>query len=356
MTLTATQQKLPTSHAATTQAIAEGRRCRTRRFVLVTTALTALVVVLAMLTLCLGETTVTFDKVLGALLGTDPSATFTVVRLRLPRALIALAAGVAFGMAGRTFQVLLRNPLASPDIIGITSGTTTAAVFAILVLGWTGVGASVFAVVSGLVVAAAIWALANVQGRFSSRMILIGIGTGALFHALTSWLILRANSHDVPEAMRWLTGSLTTSAGANALPLLITVAALATALVANERALRILVLGRELAIGLGQPQRRTEVTLIALAVAIAAVATAATGPITFVAFLAGPIAASLIGANERSLLVPAGLVGAALILLADLIGQNLLPFNYPVGVVTGLVGAPVLLAVIARAQRKELTV
>lgn len=332
-----------------------GRQRRTFRYLAINVSCVTLLLILVAIALCVGETTLPLSEVIGAMLGTNESAQFTVNRLRVPKTTIAIAAGFAFGISGRTFQVLLRNPLASPDIIGITSGTTTAAVFAVLLLGWSGLDVSAFAIAIGLVVAAAIWKLSNVDGRFSSRMILIGIGTGALFQALTSWLLVRANSQSVPEAMRWLTGSLSTAAGMNAVPLLISVCVLGILLVLNEPSMRTLVLGRELAISLGQPHQRNAVVLVGLAVALAAVATASTGPIAFVAFLAGPIAAMLVGHNERSLLVTAGLVGAILVLGSDALAQSVLPYRYPVGVVTGLIGAPVLIAILIRTQRKEIS-
>src|SRR5690606_9493520 len=135
-------------------------------------------------------------------------ATFTVGRLRLPRAVLAVVAGICFGLGGITFQTMLRNPLASPDIIGISSGASAAAAFAIIVLGLGGTGVSVVAIIAGLAVALLIYGLSYGGGVAGTRLILIGIGIAAMLDSVTSYLLSTAAPWDLQETMRWLTGSL----------------------------------------------------------------------------------------------------------------------------------------------------
>ena len=150
--------------------------------------------------------------------------------------------------------------------------------------------------------------------------------------------------------MRWLTGSVNGARIDLVAPLLLALVIFGGLLLARGRDLEALRLGDEMAAGLGVSFERTRMTIMVAAVGLIACATAITGPISFVAFLSGPIAARLFG-NGGSLLIPAALVGAVLVLAADYCGQFLLPSRFPVGVVTGALGAPYLLFLIIRANR-----
>lgn len=303
------------------------------------------------LSLMIGNTFYTPDEVVRVILGEQvPGASFTVGTLRLPRATLGLLAGAAFGIAGVTFQTLLRNPLASPDIIGIDAGATTLAVFAIIVLSADGATVSFLALVGALVTAAAIYLLAH-RGSFAgSRLILIGIGVAAMLNALVTYLLSRAPAWDLPAAMRWLTGSLNGATWPIVLPLAIACAVFIPLLLVESRNLGVLRLGDDSAAGLGVRVGRTRILLILAAVALVAFATAATGPIAFVAFMAGPIAARLVGAGA-AVHLPAALVGALLVMVADLLGQFAFGTRYPVGVVTGVLGAPYLIFLLIRMNR-----
>src|SRR5699024_7725319 len=168
-----------------------------------------------------------------------PGATFTVGRLRLPRAVLALLVGLSFGLGGVTFQTMLRNPLASPDIIGISSGASAAAVFAIVTLGLGRTGVSVFAVIAGLVVALIIYLLAFRDGTAGIRLILVGIGVAAMLDALINWELTRAAQWDLQEAMRWLSGSLNGADWTTALPVLIALIVFAPVLLGQAKNLAI---------------------------------------------------------------------------------------------------------------------
>lgn len=330
-----------------------GRRRRTLRFAGVTIALALVVAALWVTTVMVGETWYGPDEVLGVIVGDFvPGASFDVGEVRLPRAIIGLLAGMAFGMAGTTSQTMLRNQLASPDVIGITSGASAAAVFAILVLDWSGMRVNLIALGFGLATAAVIHLLSGSGSAQGGRLILIGIGVSSMLSSIIAYLQLKASVYDVADAMRWLSGSLS-GADWDQVPLLGgSVLVLSAVLLGLGRDLRVLPLGEEAAVGLGVPVQRTRLALLLTMVALASFATAATGPIAFVAFLAGPIAARLIGRTDRTLLVPAALTGAAIVLGGDLAGQHLFPTTLPVGVVTGIVGAPYLVLQLIRLNRQ----
>lgn len=342
---------LPVSAAPTRDALDAGRRRRARRRTTVVGVLTVLVAVAWWASLMLGHRVYGVGDVVRVLLGDQvPGASFTVGVLRLPRACLAVLTGVAFGLGGVTFQTMLRNPLASPDVIGISTGASAAGVVAIVVLGLSGLAVSVVAVVAALVVALGIYLLAWKDGVVGSRLILIGIGTSAMMHAVISWVLVQGSEYDVQAAMRWFTGNLTNADWQLALPLAAAVAVALPVLVGHRQRLELLHLGDDTAAALGVAVERTRLVCIVAAVVLIACGTAAAGPIAFVAFLAGPIAARLVGSGT-SLLVPAALVGALIVLVADQIGQWALDARYPVGVVTGALGAPYLVYLLIRTNR-----
>ncbi|WP_207100774.1 FecCD family ABC transporter permease [Paracoccus shandongensis] len=332
-------------------AIATGRLRRARRRGAVIGGALALLAAAFALTLMLGQSFVPPGTVLRVLAGGDvPGASFTVGQLRLPRAVLSVLAGLSFGLGGAAFQIMLRNPLASPDIIGISRGASAAAVFAIVVMGLDGPMVSVLAVAAGLGVALLIHGLSHRGGVAGTRLILVGIGVSAMLDSVIAYTLSRAPSWDLDQAMRWLTGSVNGAQPAQALPLLVSLAVFGGLLVSRARDLESLRLGDDTAAALGTNVALTRVLVILAAVGLIAVATAITGPVAFVAFLSGPIAARILGPNG-SVLVPAGLVGAALVLGGDYIGQFLLPARFPVGVVTGALGAPYLIWLIVRVNR-----
>lgn len=325
------------------------RRMR-RRTMVVGGALALLLAGLA-LTLTMGQSFVPPGTVLRVLAGQDvPGASFTVGQLRLPRAVLSVLAGLSFGLGGAAFQIMLRNPLASPDIIGISRGASAAAVFAIVVLETDGPMVPVFAVLAGLGVAMLIYGLSHRGGVAGTRLILIGIGVSAMLDSFIAYTLSRAPSWNLAEAMRWLGGSVNGAQLSQAVPLLASLAVFGGLLVSRARDLEALRLGDDAAAALGTNVPLTRLLVVVAAVGLIAVATAITGPVAFVAFLSGPIAARILGPNG-SALIPAGLVGALLVLGGDYAGQFLLPARFPVGVVTGALGAPYLIWLIVRVNR-----
>ncbi|MDO5067865.1 MAG: iron ABC transporter permease [Propionibacteriaceae bacterium] len=327
------------------------RRRRTRSHLAVAAVLAVLAAGLWAASLMVGERLYTPDQVWRVILGeTVPGASFTVGELRLPRATLALLAGLAYGAAGVSFQTLLRNQLASPDIIGISAGASAAGVFGIVLLGWPQPLVSGFALVAALGTAVTIYALSFKGGFAGTRLILIGIGVSAMLGSVVSWVLSKANQWDLATASRWLTGSLNGATWAQVLPLAVVCAVVLPVMWASSSQLATLRFGDDTASGLGVRVRSVRLWTIVGAVMLVAVATASCGPVAFVAFMAGPIAMRL-SPSTPSLVLPASLVGAVIVLASDLVGQYLLGTRYPVGVITGALGAPFLVYLLVRANR-----
>lgn len=332
--------------------ITDGYRKRQRRYVFTALTLLFLTFALVCIMMIYGNTIYSPKTVLKVLSGEDvEGAVFTIRTLRLPRMLTAILCGLAFGMAGNTFQQLLGNPLASPDIIGVTSGASVAAVFGILVLKLNGGTVSLMAVFSGLLVSVLIYFLSQGGGFSNARLILTGIGMQAFLSAVISWMLLKASEYDVANALRWLSGSLNGVKLENVPRLALVVFGAGGAILLLNRQLSMLQLGEAHAVTLGVNVRRIRLTLILLALLLVAFATSVTGPVASVAFLSGPIATRLSGNGKNGMLTSA-LTGSTLVLASDLIGQFALPSRYPVGVVTGILGAPYLLFLLLQMNDK----
>jgi iron complex transport system permease protein len=330
------------------------RVVRTTRLAVVTLVLAIAALFAFCLSLSLGDFPVPLLDVLPAVFGHGSAQTELIVRdFRLPRALTGLLVGASFGMSGAMFQSLARNALASPDIIGITAGASASAVFVIVVLGGTGMFVSISAFVGSLVCALAIYALAYKRGVSSYRLVLVGIGIGAVMASAVDYVLTaEADIYDAQRAYVWLTGSLNGRSWDHVRPLSMALVFLIPLALALGRPLRALQLGDDTAKGIGVGVERSKLALLVVAVALAAVATAAAGPIGFVAFVSPSIARRLVGLGNVAL-VPAALVGMVLVTLSDIVAREAFsPTQLPVGVVTGVVGGPYLLWLLARSNRK----
>jgi len=337
----------------TASALDAYRRRRRIRAVVVLCGLTLTVFALFVLTMMVGSFQLTAGEVLGSLLGLtdDPSVDFVVLGLRLPTATSALAVGLALGASGTIFQQLLRNPLASPDFVGISAGAGFAAVTGIVLLEVGGLVISAFALGGAVAAALLMYVLAWRDGVSGYRFILIGIGVAAFFEGLVGFMLTRAQLFEARQAMHWLTGSVGQASSSELRLLLVALAVLLPIAVLLQRWLRVLELGDDTARGLGSRAELSRAALLATAVLLVALAVAVAGPIAFVALVAGPIANRLLGPAAGGI-VAASLVGASLLLAADLIAEHVLPAPLPTGVVTGAVGAPYLLWLLATTNRK----
>ncbi|WP_244516925.1 FecCD family ABC transporter permease [Arthrobacter alpinus] len=329
--------------------VREARKAPRRRRTLVTGTLGLLVFALLAVNILLGSYTVTIPDFFAMLGGkTIPGASFIVMENKLPQALLGLLAGASFGMAGTIFQSMLRNPLASPDIIGISYGASATAVAAMVLFGVRGAGVSVAAIIGALLVALLITALA--RGRGGTGLILIGIGAAAFMQAAVTFLLSRADITNAQDIMVWLTGSLNSANWERTGILAVAMALLLPFIAGGSRDLRGLALGDDTASGLGLNVPRARLMLTIVGVLLAAFPTAAAGPIAFVAFLSGPIAKRLNG-GAASLPLSA-LVGSAIVLAANFAAINAIPgTSLPVGVVTGALGAPFLLWLLISSNR-----
>lgn len=327
------------------------RSAHTRGYIARMVALSLLVAALWVASLMVGETFYSITELVALLRGeVVPGASFTVTELRLPRATIGVAVGMAFGMAGVTFQTLLRNQLASPDIIGISAAASAAGVTAIVLFHASTAVVSLSSLAASLATAALIYLLSAKSGVSGARLILIGIGIGSMLQSWTLYVLSKAAAWDMPTATRWLTGSLNNVAFDRGWVALATVAlAIVLAAIFSHRA-ALLQLGDDLAYSWGIPAAGLRAGLLLAAVFLVAIATATGGPIAFVAFMSGPIAMRLFRPGP-ALILPAGLIGAALVLAADMAAHYAFGTRYPVGVITGALGAPFLIYLLLRTRR-----
>ena len=323
-----------------------------------------LLVVLVALDLSLGDFQIPVADVIRTLLGGgDPGQQFIVMDLRLPQTLVAVLVGAALGLAGALTQTFARNPLASPDILGVTQGAALGAVAVIVLSGASGyggglisgnlqqVGVPIAAFVGGLVTAALLYGLSWRRGMDGQRLILIGIGLSAVLMALTSWLLVRARIQDAASAQVWLNGSLNARGWEQATPLLWTMLVLVPVSLILIRSLNALQLGDDSARGLGVRLQVTQLLTLVAAVGLSAVAVAAVGPLGFVALVVPQIALRLTGGARPPMLASMTL-GACLVVGADLITRVVIPFALPAGIVTSAIGAPYLIWLLLRTNRK----
>jgi iron complex transport system permease protein len=321
------------------------RAVRRRRLVL--TALVAAGLVLAWVTLTVGGYAGDLLRLVSGQAGAGES--FVLERLRLPRLALGAGVGVALALSGALFQTVLRNPLASPDILGVSGGASLAAAAAILLGGLSGAGVSLAALAGAVVAAVAIYLLAWRDGVSGYRFVLIGVAVAFVVNAGLGYLVSRAGINDVREVLVWTVGSIGTPAWDEVAVLAVALAALIPGVALLAPRLRILQLGDDAAAGLGVRVETARLTALGVAVALAAAATALAGPVAFVAFVSAPVARRLLPGLA---LVPSAVVGVVLVLAADLAGQHLLAQPVPVGIVTGVVGAPYLLWLLATGNRE----
>jgi iron complex transport system permease protein len=328
-----------------------GRR-PARRTLLVCAAALLAIVVAAIAGLALGDYPLTTDEVIGVLTGrVDGLARTVVLDWRLPRVLAAIGFGAALGVSGAIFQTLTRNPLASPDIIGLANGSFTGMLVALLLLGGSWPALMAGSLLGGLAAAVAIFILALRQGLSGFRFIVVGIGVSAMLAAFNSWLLLRADLDVALFAAAWGAGTLNTATATVVWPALACLVVLFAVLPFAARPLRQIELGDDVAAATGVRLTRERAILIGLAVALVSAVTAVAGPIAFIA-LAAPQIARRLTRSPGIPLVATGLVGGVLLLASDLVAQHLIPLTVPVGVVTVVVGGLYLTQLLLRERRR----
>lgn len=311
------------------------------RSLTVCSTLAAFTVFLALVSLTLGTHRVPLGDVIAAFAGTASKQThMLVVGWRLPRALFAIACGIALAISGAIFQSLTRNPLGSPDIIGFSSGSYTGAIVVMLLLGSTRyLDIAAGAIVGGIVTAAAVYLLATVRGSVQSfRLIIMGIGVAALLSSLNSALLLSTSVDTAMLAAVWAAGSFNALGHDQLWPMAAILLILITAVALLAPGLRQLELGDDAAYSLGLRANRLRALAVVVGVALTALVTATAGPISFVALAAPQIARRLVRGTGL-LLGPSALTGAFCLLISDILAQRI---GTPVGVVTVSLGGAYL--------------
>ncbi|WP_245718786.1 FecCD family ABC transporter permease [Micromonospora rhizosphaerae] len=322
-----------------------------RRSVLVAVALTGLLAVAGMLSLSLGTPYVAPADVLRALSGADTPYHLVVFDLRLPRIVLAAVAGAAFGVAGTLIQSVARNPLASPDVIGITQGAGFAATVA-LTSGVAAVLVAPAALVGGLAAAVLLLALGARHGLAAQRFVLAGVAVAFALRALTEVVMLTADPIDGLRAQIWLIGTLAGKGWTETVWITLTLAALLPVLAWAGWALNSSALDDDTARGIGLRPTARRIGLAGTGVLVAAMVTAQVGAVDFVALVAPQVARRLVRA-ERPPLLCAALLGALLLVLADLAGRRLFaPTQLPAGVLTAAIGGPYLMFLLLRGRRR----
>lgn len=322
-----------------------------RREVTVLGAVLLLLVALVLVGLGVGEIPLSPLQVAGALVGHgDTVSDFVVGQLRGPRVAGAVLVGAALGAAGGIVQSVVRNPIASPDVIGITSGASASGLTAIVLFGASGGALFGSVVVGAVLVSVVIAALSWRRGITGNRVVLVGIGVAAICLSTTGWMLTSGTVQQAGTALLWLSGSLNAVDRTLVGVLGVAVVVLLAAALVQSRRLTVLALGDEVAAALGLRPDRAKVLLLLTAVCLTAGAVATAGPVAFVALMAAPVARRLVG-NGRVALGAVAAVGAVITLASDLLAQFAIPGNaLPVGVVTGVVGAPYLLWLLARGR------
>ncbi|MDA5473739.1 iron-enterobactin ABC transporter permease [Yersinia kristensenii] len=302
-----------------------------------------------LLALMVGTLPLSSGQVFAALFGQASGAVDIIVnQWRLPRAMMALIFGAALGISGAIFQSLVRNPLGSPDIIGFNAGAYTGALVAITLFNGSYFEVASSALGGGLLSALAVYLLAYRQGIQGFRLIIVGIAIGAMLTAFNTWLTITASLEAAMTAAAWGAGSLNGLTWAKGLPSVIFIIIATVIAMLLSRRMPLLEMGDDAAGALGVPVEITRLGLMAIGVILMAAVTAAAGPISFIALAAPQIAKRLLGTSSVTLTASA-LMGALLLIAADLCAQHLfLPNQLPVGVVTISIGGLYLIWLLIR--------
>ena len=297
--------------------------------------------------LAAGSLSLPLPEVVAALLGQNPPRAAIVLDLRLPRALAGFACGGLLALAGALMQVLLRNPLADPYVLGISGGAGVGAMFAILV-GFGAAGINGLAFVGALGAMLIVFGLAHGDGAWTqTRLLLTGVIVAAGCGALVALMLTIAPESKLRGMLFWLMGDLSQTTS----PLL-ALGVLACGLLLAmpyARELNLLARGNDTAQALGVDVKRLRHTVYAIASLLTAVAVTSAGSIGFVGLVVPHLVRLAVGNDQRVLLPASVLAGGALLTLADTLARTVVaPQQLPVGVLTALIGVPVFLFLLAR--------
>lgn len=320
----------------------------------VTLVLTLAALAVGALALSTGELTIPPADVFRALLGEGyPAYHLVVVDWRLPRVLLALLLGVALGLSGAIFQALTRNALGSPDVIGFNTGAYTGVLVMTVFVGNGYYLVAGGALVGGLLTAIAVYLLAFKRGVQGFRLIIVGIAVSAVLGSLNQWFVVKVSLQTALSAEMWFQGTLNGLGWAQVTPVVVGLVVLIAALVALGPRLALLEMGEDAAAALGVRVEPVRLAYLIVGVALIALATAAAGPIAFVA-LSAPQLVQRLTRTAGIALVPSAAMGAFLLVLSDWLAQRLFaPTQLPVGVVTVSVGGLYFVWLLVRQGRAQ---
>ncbi|MCM3019058.1 iron complex transport system permease protein [Priestia megaterium] len=284
--------------------------------------------------------------------GSSQESSFILTNYRIPRTLIAIVVGAALAIAGAILQGILKNPLASPDVIGVTKGAGLFAVFILIVFP----AASMLllplsAFLGAAVIAVILMVFSYSQGAKPHTLALVGVALGAICQAGIQYFMIKFPD-DVNTTLLWLTGSLW-GRGWSELWMLIPCVVLVPFIIIFSSKLDILNLGDEIAVGLGERTKYVRYTLLSMAVILTGLSVAVVGSIGFIGLIAPHIGRRLVGSRSKFLLPVSAAAGALFLLIADSLGRGVMPpVEIPAGIVTAVIGAPYFLYLLRREQKK----
>lgn len=314
---------------------------------------------LVVLSLGIGEVYVSPLRVVKLFLGLgNPFDSLIIFQLRLPRIILAVLAGMAFAVAGCILQAITRNPMATPEMMGISGGASVAAVSVIMIFSTQNDALSIslnflplFAFLGATVVALLIYLFAWKKGVSSLRLVLVGIGFYILMNAFVNLIVLLGPLFRAVQAKTWLTGSIYGTTWTEVMVLLPWLVVLFPIVYLFSRSLTIHELGENTAIGLGMKVKTERFFLLILCTSLTGAAVAFVGGITFIGLIGPHLAKRLVGNDYRKVLPVAALIGAVMVIGADLVGHTLLaPKEIPAGVFTAFIGVPYFLYLIYRSK------
>ncbi|NUU15688.1 iron chelate uptake ABC transporter family permease subunit [Cellulomonas humilata] len=324
-----------------------------RRPVVVCVVALALVLVTALITLALGQLGIPLAELPSVLAGNGSRTQEWVLWTnRLPRLLVGAAAGAAFAVSGAMFQSITRNPLGSPDIIGLGAGAAAGAAAAGLV--WPGtLPVPVGALIGAGVAIGAVYLGSGAGFRAPLRMVVVGIAVGAMSLAFLQLALARATREDAQVLAAYLNGSLASRSWSDVVLIVGALVVLLPAALALTRPMQLVEMGDEVAVAVGVPADRVRTWAVVVGVLLMAAAVSVSGPIAFVALTAPQIARRLTRSTGPGM-VAAACCGAAVLVVADLVAQYAVPgIEYPVGVVTAALGGAYLAFLLVREWRRS---
>ncbi|WP_446935631.1 FecCD family ABC transporter permease [Lysinibacillus fusiformis] len=280
---------------------------------------------------------------------------FVLHTLRLPRILMALLVGAALGVAGLILQGIIRNPLAAPDIIGVTSGASMGAIiFIVYFMGSVGIQFLPLAAISGAaIISFIIYLLSWRKGVTPIRMVLIGIGISALAKAVVTMLLVISEVAATTKAYLWLTGSLYGANMTDVYLLLPWVALLLPLTFVLARTVNVKELGDDIATGLGVKVQVYRLLFLLISVMLAGSAVAFAGGIAFVGLVAPHMSRLLVGRSFAGLIPVTAIIGGIIVIVADIVARTaFLPKDLPTGVFTAAIGAPFFIYLLFRTRNQ----